>query len=136
MNTVRLSDSPTSVSTLTPPTTTMVRPTNGHLRPKRRPSVVTLPDADRRNDNRRPVHTKATLTVLDGLNANAKYEILTRDASLSGLSFLLREGLAVGQACRITLQGPRPTTHLCEVVRSRPISNGRYEMALQFRKAL
>ena len=136
MNSVRLSDSAASVSTLTPPTNTMLRPANGHMRPKRRPSVVSLPDADRRHDNRRPVHTKATLTVLDGLNANATYDILTRDASLSGLSFLLREGLAVGQACRITLHGPRTTTHLCEVVRSRPISNGRYEMALQFRKAL
>lgn len=109
-------------------------PRNGHRR--RMPSVVALPDADRRHDNRRPTHSKATLTVLDGLGANATHQILTRDASFSGVSFLLRESLAVGQTCRLQIHGPRTTTHLCEVVRSRPITNGRYEMAVEFRKTL
>jgi hypothetical protein len=108
--------------------------------PRRRtPSVVALPNVDRRTDNRRPVHNRATLTVLDGANINACHEILTRDVSFTGVSFLLREGLAVGQTCRLQIHGSTPgqvTTHLCEVIRSRPISNGRYEMAVQFRKAL
>ena len=104
--------------------------------PRRRtPSVVALPAFDRRHDNRRPVHSKATLTLIDGPNANISYEILTRDMSFSGLSFLLRESLPVGQICRLAVQG-QSTSHLCEVVRSRPISNGRHEMALQFRKAM
>ena len=105
---------------------------------RRTPSVVALPNAERRNDHRRPTHSKATLTVLDGLNANSTHEILTRDVSTSGVSFLLREGLAVGQSCRIRIQGAGNsfTTHLCEVVRSRPISNGRYEMAVEFRRTL
>jgi hypothetical protein len=99
-------------------------------------SVVGRPtDRDRRRDMRKPMQNKATVTLLDGASAGASYEILTRDLSFAGVSFLLKQEMAVGHTCRIAVQhGTRIDTHLAEVVRTRPLSNGKYEMAVQFRK--
>ncbi len=99
-----------------------------------RPPAV-LDGADRRGDNRRPQQKEVRITVLDGPNVNRTFETTTRDQSLSGVSFLLKESLAVGQMCRIDIINGNTTSHTCEVIRSRPLSNGRHEMAVQFRNA-
>ena len=100
------------------------------------PKIVGRPtDRDRRRDLRKPMQNKAILTVIDGASPGARHEILTRDLSFSGVSFLLREELLVGHICSIAVShGSRTETHLAEVVRSRPLSNGKFEMAVQFRK--
>jgi hypothetical protein len=114
----------------------MSRASHVPLRPPSR--IASLSERDRRRDTRRPMQGRAVLTVMDGAGANTVHEIMTRDLSFSGVSFLLREPLSVGQSCQLDIAGygNSTTRHLCEVVRSRQLSNGRFEMAVQFRKAL
>lgn len=93
--------------------------------------------ADRRRDHRRPVQTRATLTILDGEGAGTSCEVQVRDLSLSGLSFLLRQPLQVGQLCRVTMpMGAGTVSHVCEVVRARPLSTGKHEMGVVIRRAI
>lgn len=89
--------------------------------------------SDRRTNHRGPVQTKARLTVLDGPSAGVTHDILARDGSMGGLAFLLRQSLEVGQQCTVQML-PGGKIQACEIIRARPISAGRYEMALQFRK--
>ena len=90
---------------------------------------------DRRRENRKPMQTPAKLTIVDGSGAGNVHDVMTRDLSFSGVSFLLRDELSVGQNCRIDMNGngnPKQS-RLCEVIRARALSNGKYEMAVKFR---
>lgn len=89
--------------------------------------------SERRHTNRGPIQIPARLTVVDGPLQGKVFDILTRDQSLSGISFLLRESLSVGQQCQIDIEKRK---HTAEIVRSRAISNGRFEMSAQFRKSI
>ena len=106
--------------------------------PERRPPVTLQSPVipDRRRDSRKPLQTKGVLTVLDGPTANSVHDVLTRDMSVRGVCFQPRDPVRVGKPCGWEIPGPgnRGTRHFCEVVRSRPLSNGKYEMAVQFRK--
>ena len=75
--------------------------------------------------------TKARITVLDGAEAGLTLEVQTRDLSMSGICFLLKQELRVGQTCRIDIPGQKART--AEVIRSRTLSTGKFEMALQYR---
>jgi hypothetical protein len=95
--------------------------------------------SDRRTSHRGPAQTRARLVLLDALAGDgATHEIMTRESSLDETTFLLRQALSVGQACRIEFDanGHPARSFLAEVVRSRPISGGRYEMAVELRKKL
>lgn len=116
------------MSTFPQPAESFAQPT-GTAAPAQAPKL----DFERRRDHRRVVQKPGVLTVLDGPKANSVFEVMTRDLSCSGVSFLLKESLAVGLTCRLEMTG-NGAAHVCEVVRSRALSNGKFEMAVHFRK--
>ncbi len=97
-------------------------------------AAAILADRERRREHRRPGIARATLTILDGTAAGNTHDVLTRDLSHSGVSFLLREGLAVGSTLKVAMQNGNTTSYVAEVIRSRPLSNGKHEMAVMFRR--
>ena len=70
------------------------------------PLLNPMPFHERRKDARKPAQNKAVLVVIDGPNAGAAYDVQTRDLSMGGSSFLLRDSLSVGQTCRIEVISP------------------------------
>ena len=95
--------------------------------------AVTL-DRDRRRERRGPVRRQASVTVTAGLAAGDAYDVTVRDASMAGSCFYLKESLPVGTKVKVVeLVDERPhRVFEGEITRSRPISNGRYEMNVRY----
>ncbi|HRK32071.1 MAG TPA: hypothetical protein PLD59_13455 [Tepidisphaeraceae bacterium] len=97
-------------------------------------AAAILADRERRREHRRPAMVKASIMLLDGPSAGSSHDVLTRESAHNGVSFLLREGLTVGSTLKMVMQNGKTTTYVAEVIRARPLSNGKHEMAVTFRK--
>lgn len=95
--------------------------------------AVTL-DRDRRRERRGPVRREALVTVLSGIARDEQYLVTTRDASTAGSSFYLKSPLPLGTRVKVVeMVDERPhRSFQGEVIRSRPISNGRHEMNVRY----
>ena len=83
---------------------------------------------ERRRETRQVSLMKGMMKVLDGANAGTELEISTRNVSCSGLCFLIKQELRVGQTCEIRFENGNSKTY--EVVRSRVLSSGKWEIAV------
>ena len=95
--------------------------------------AVTL-DRDRRRERRGPVRREAEIHVLSGLAVREKHEVTMRDASTAGSAFYLKQALPVGAKVRVVelVDERQHRVFEGEVIRARPISNGRFEMNVRY----
>ena len=90
---------------------------------------------ERRKLKRRSVAGESTIVILDGPNANQRYETICRDTPSNETSFLLRSEIRVGQLIRIDQPDNGQTRRRnAEVIRCRLLSNGRYEVTAEYRQ--
>jgi|GEM_PF-813500 len=88
----------------------------------------------RRKMKRRTVAGESTVVILDGPNANQRFDTVCRDTPSNETSFLIRCEVRVGQTLRI--DQPEAGTikrRNAEVIRCRLLSNGRYEVTAEYR---
>lgn len=105
--------------------------------PKNGPPQTAGSVADRRQHPRRRVVANATATVGAGpAGACQTHAIITRNMSLGGICFWASQQFTVGQSLQINIPANQKDhgTYLCEVIRSRPLSSGKYEMAAKIRE--
>lgn len=93
-----------------------------------------LAEADRRHEERQSTPLKVTLHLANG----ATRELVSKDRSFSGLSFVMPEGMALGQDCQIVLENADQTfaRFMARVVRSVSLAEGLFEVAVQFRRQI
>jgi hypothetical protein len=105
-------------------------------------NLIIDPDAplkfDRRREARATTEMKVTMTVLDGPGAGTTCELRTRDSSFTGVSFSTELPLSLGQNCQLLLEGGDRTfcRFVAMVIRSHMNSEGRYEVAMRFRRQI
>ena len=93
---------------------------------------------DRRRRPRRASQDGHRVSVLDGLLAGQQFECVLREITEETSSLLVRADLRVGQ--RVRVQGyneeghPTGSAIQAEVIRSRPLTTGRYEIMIESRR--
>lgn len=95
---------------------------------------IQLSKSERRREVREASQLKVTLTTASG----ATRHITTKDRSFSGISFITDEPLPLGEDCLIMLENVDQTyaRFMARVVRSLNAVEGKFEIALQFRRQI
>jgi hypothetical protein len=93
---------------------------------------------ERRRERRDTAAVRVALTILDGPGAGTTQELTSRDSSYSGVSFTTDQPLSLGQHCQLFLENPDRTIarFVAQVIRSCTTSDGRYHVALRFRRQI
>jgi hypothetical protein len=90
---------------------------------------------DRRKRRRKPLAGQVVITCTDGPLMGQEFEAALRDFAGEQTSFLLKTELRVGWRVELDiLRNGQETMLLAEVIRSRLLSNGRWEIAIELRK--
>ena len=77
------------------------------------------------------------MTVLDGLLAGQQFECIQRELSAESASLLVKAELRVGQRVKLQcFEDDQPVGPVTsgEVIRSRPLTTGRYEVLVEYRR--
>jgi len=95
---------------------------------------LTETEAERRRETRQTAQLKVTLNT-PGRPAR---DVVTKDRSFSGISFVASEPLSLGHDCHVELENADQTfaRFLAKVVRCRRIADNEYEIAVQFRRQI
>ena len=107
----------------------MTEPSAGTLRP-------TSLD-DRRRRPKRPCVGENRATVLDGVLAGQHFECIQREINQESASLLVKAELRVGQRVRLQCFEDGQAVGQAaeaEVVRSRPLTTGRWEVLVEYRR--
>lgn len=92
---------------------------------------------DRRRRPRRGGHDEHQVTVIDGLCAGERYGCVYREVPPDSASLLVKADLRPGQRVRVQqLSDGLPTgvPQQGEIIRSRPLTTGRWEVLVEFPK--
>jgi hypothetical protein len=92
---------------------------------------------DRRRRPRRAHHDEHRVTVLDGLLAGQHFDCVVREVTPETSSVLVRADLRIGQRVKVQPMNEGHPTGVsidAEVMRSRQLTTGRYEVVIEHRR--
>ena len=98
------------------------------------PTNLKLTDPERRRESRESAQLKVTLTTPGG----EARDVMTKDQSFSGISFVTTSPMGLGQDCHVTLENADKTfmRFVAKVIRCRPMEDGSFDVAVQFRRQI